>query len=403
MNNWSHTFIILVFSLLSSFTYPQDNYNERGLDVEPHQKMAAKYLDLGKTSFENKAYKDAQDQFFRALIYDPTSAEAHFLLSKTYLAQDKTADAIRELNSTIVFNAGFMAAYIELANQYIKANKINDAFKIYFKALAQNPLFSLSDNKTIKVNPRRQSEIEALKNSYQNNVLKNKVILIYTDTDIATTILLSRYVFKLKELGAKIIFMPPKSLEDIFKESFKDVDILSWLTLEEDIKFDLKAPLSGLAYIFDEWIEQNYILLPPQKEVKIYESWVSSQKENIAVAWKPQGNLTFFTDIKNNSNLYSLQTQAAETSISELVEDFDSLSNLSGAIAQMDLIISYNYTVAVLAAAMQKNTWLILDSNSEWLWVGYGDRTPWFKNIKIFKNITSKQLEEALLKTKIIP
>lgn len=386
----------LCFTLNLYAQLEERNYSSYA-NSEPHIKTAANFVNLGNKSFEKGSFKEAQDQYFRALIYDPTYAEAHFGLAKTYLKLNLINDAIREYNSTINFDAGFSDAYIQLADIYLNQNNAASAFKIYFKGISFNPLFSITNPKNVKISGRRKKEVEDLYLSVKESMLKDKRVYIYSDVDIAQTLLFSRYLDVLSQLGAKVLFEPPRVLESIYKASFNSIEIIDWLTLQEDIHYDLKAPLGALPFIFETIKDQLTTLKAPKKDIEQFQGWIAKDTKTIAIAWKPQGELSFFSDLPKDINVYSLQSQSSSLDISELIDDFDSLSNLAGAISQLDLVISFNNTIAILSASLGKPTWLILGPSSEWMWQGSTDTTPWFSNLRIFH---SPKAQDIILELK---
>jgi ADP-heptose:LPS heptosyltransferase len=53
-------------------------------------------------------------------------------------------------------------------------------------------------------------------------------------------------------------------------------------------------------------------------------------------------------------------------------------------ISEMDLIITVSTSISVIAAAMGKPTWVLLDDLPFWLW-GLQENTPWFHNVKLYR------------------
>ena len=72
-------------------------------------------------------------------------------------------------------------------------------------------------------------------------------------------------------------------------------------------------------------------------------------------------------------------------------------------IANCDLIITSDTSVAHLAGGMGKNTWLLLTKNPEWRWGIEGDKTFWYPSMRLFRqkergnwNEVIEQVAEAL-------
>ena len=91
-------------------------------------------------------------------------------------------------------------------------------------------------------------------------------------------------------------------------------------------------------------------------------------------------------------SLYSLQkgppaVEATEgtvplTDLSPQLEDF---SDTAAAIAELDLVVSVDTSVAHLAGALGKPVWLLLPTASDWRWLRERSDTPWYPSMEIFR------------------
>ena len=57
----------------------------------------------------------------------------------------------------------------------------------------------------------------------------------------------------------------------------------------------------------------------------------------------------------------------------------------------LDLIIAVDTAVAHLAASMGKQVWLILPEAADWRWGMWGDTTPWYPTMKLFRHATTRE------------
>jgi hypothetical protein len=57
----------------------------------------------------------------------------------------------------------------------------------------------------------------------------------------------------------------------------------------------------------------------------------------------------------------------------------------AGLIANLDLVISVDTSVAHLAGAMGKRLWLMLSQPADWRWLQAGDDTPWYPSATLFR------------------
>jgi hypothetical protein len=63
---------------------------------------------------------------------------------------------------------------------------------------------------------------------------------------------------------------------------------------------------------------------------------------------------------------------------------FDSLSATAALIAQLDLVIAADTSVAHLAGAMGKPVWLVLPWRPDWRWSPQAETTPWYPTMRLF-------------------
>jgi sulfotransferase len=72
----------------------------------------------------------------------------------------------------------------------------------------------------------------------------------------------------------------------------------------------------------------------------------------------------------------------------------------AGVISNLDLVITSCTSVAHMAAAMGKETWVIVPIMPYYLWALPGDTSPWYKSVKIFRQTTDKNWHEPFQKVK---
>src|SRR5262249_32507352 len=65
-------------------------------------------------------------------------------------------------------------------------------------------------------------------------------------------------------------------------------------------------------------------------------------------------------------------------------------------IALLDLVITIDTSVAHLAAAMGKPTWVLLPFSSDWRWMIGRERTPWYPPERLFRQPARGDWETVL-------
>ncbi|MEM7772491.1 MAG: glycosyltransferase, partial [Cyanobacteria bacterium P01_A01_bin.37] len=96
-----------------------------------------------------------------------------------------------------------------------------------------------------------------------------------------------------------------------------------------------------------------------------------------------------------NAQFFSLQKGPRSTDIADYCHDdwpFIDLSDrlhdfadTAAAIAQLDLVITVDTSVAHLAAALGKPTWIVLSYAPDWRWMLDRDDSPWYPTVRLFR------------------
>ena len=72
----------------------------------------------------------------------------------------------------------------------------------------------------------------------------------------------------------------------------------------------------------------------------------------------------------------------AATDLGIMLNDF---ADTAAAIARLDLVITVDTSVAHLAGALGKPTWVLLPLVPDWRWLLMRDDTPWYPNMRLFR------------------
>lgn len=95
---------------------------------------------------------------------------------------------------------------------------------------------------------------------------------------------------------------------------------------------------------------------------------------------------------------YSLQKNAEDKDerVEDLMGDVKDFQETAGFIENLDLVISVDTAVAHLAGAMGKRTWLLNRRDSCWRWGSKGEHTPWYSNMRIFRQENMMRWEPVI-------
>ena len=196
--------------------------------------------------------------------------------------------------------------------------------------------------------------------------------------------------------------------QNIFNEYIKMSDFI-----ENQSIMKPAYPLMSLPKIFDLEIDDlkfphNYIK-PDKKKLIYWNKFINKKKFNIGIAWQgTKDNFGYDRSISydlylrllnfHNVNLFSLHSlnqsklKINKNAINQIIffDDLDKdykFGDTAALIANLDLVITIDTSIAHLSAAMKKNTWVLLPFHSDWRWMLKTKQSYWYDSIKLFRSI----------------
>ena len=74
--------------------------------------------------------------------------------------------------------------------------------------------------------------------------------------------------------------------------------------------------------------------------------------------------------------------------ITDLQNEQKDFADTAAIVANLDLVISIDTSVAHLAGAMGKPLWVILSRSSDWRWLLEREDSPWYPTARLFRQST---------------
>ena len=242
---------------------------------------------------------------------------------------------------------------------------------------------------------------ETLSNLWDGTPSINETLFIFADQGIGDVIMYSRYLPLIKDMFKNIIVSTNPSLISLLRENFP---YITFIPYGENVNYDKSTITTLLPYI----LKMDYNNIPsPNSYLSIKNTKplaeISTQKLKLGLVWEAGGTklrgsfdrslhpnqLEELINIPN-SQYYSLQVNTGIDAcekypqIINLGINFKNFYDTANAISNLDLIITVDTSVAHLAGALGKKTFLILPLNADWRWFD-GNTTTWYNSIKIFR------------------
>ena len=235
-------------------------------------------------------------------------------------------------------------------------------------------------------------------------------VLVMNDHGLGDTIQFCRYAPMMAEAGAKPTFLCPPRLHRLLS-SLPGVRLVAD---RPDEPFDAQIAVSSLPRAFATRLDSvpaavPYLAAEPER-VRQWAARIGQEGYKIGVVW--QGNpdpeadmarsipLAAFAPLAATPGvrLISLQVGIGVEQLADLpagmrVEtlgpDFDAgpdaFVDTAAAIAHLDLVVACDTSVAHLAGALARPTWVALKTDAEWRWLRDRDDSPWYPTMRLFR------------------
>jgi Tfp pilus assembly protein PilF len=238
----------------------------------------------------------------------------------------------------------------------------------------------------------------------------DRTLLIHAEQGFGDTLQFVRYLPIVRERVAKIILECQPTLVQLVESVSDGVTVIPQSSTLPP--FDMHCPLLSLPKMFRTRLDSiparvPYLAAAPS-EIERWKRQVDHVGPGLKVGLVWAGNPLFSDDLFRSLKLeqlsplatvegvryFSLQKGAAAEQLKspppglELInwtEQLHTFSDTAALIANLDLIITSDTSVAHLAAALNRPTWLMLSHSPDWRWMLTGENCPWYPSVRLFR------------------
>ncbi len=368
----------------------------------PDNSMAT--IHLGLAFLELKQWKNAVETLERAVQKDSGNADVHHSLGKAWAGLREWKNAIASYDAVIKIDRQHAIAHYSRALVLLNQEQYEEGWQELewrWKVMGNKPL-------------------DCSQSQWKGEDISDKTILVHTEQANGDSIQFARFIPALAKRCKCVIVMCPEPLRLFFK-SIEGVDEVRLPGQVQKESFDVFIPVISLAGVLGVTLESlhtptSYWKIPTEVAVP---SLQSDKRLKVGLVWnedptqrttsKPTYDLNTFLPLITNSDItfFSLQTPVTKeelvvlkkNNIVNLESELVSYAHVGGLIEQLDLLISVENSLAHLSASLGKQTWVLLDSNSSWVWQDKGETSPWYQTVRLFRQteVESKDTEIARL------
>lgn len=266
---------------------------------------------------------------------------------------------------------------------------------------------------------RWKTDVETFKETgwpiprWQGEDIGQAKLLIYAEQGFGDNIQFVRYALEAQKRGLNIVVVNHQPLENLLNANLSHYGIETSRNGEAISGLKYYVSMMSLPYHLGTTLENiphsaRYLFPEASYFTKWQQKMRGSHSENklrVGVAWsgssKHHRNAIrslqfeqFLPLFEFDAEFHCLQKAVSELDYkqSEQIknlyfwqDDLADFSDTAGLIAQLDLIISVDTSVAHLAAAMGKPTWILVSYHPDFRWLLARDDSPWYQSVRLFR------------------
>jgi tetratricopeptide (TPR) repeat protein len=395
---------------------------QRALVIKPdfagvHGNLGNAFLAQGNPDLAIAAYR-------RALAIDPNIAEFQNSLGIALKTLGKFDDAVAAYRRALALNPNYVEAYSNLGSTLHAQGKLTEALASYHRAESIDPSYAEAHyNESLvqlllgkfsvgwkKYEHRKREARGFARPEWRGETsLAGKSILLYAEQGLGDTLQFIRYAPLVAERGATVYLEVQPSVKDLLspfphvKATYGKGDALP--------DFDVCCPLLSLPFVFGTQLKSipayaSYLRAPAESVERWRTVLAPVKPPRVGVVWA--GNPFHKNDRHRSIPLEQFQAIFDEPSVRfvglqkllkktdgpllarrpevmNLSPEIKNFSDTAAIIAELDLIITVDTSVAHLSGALGKPTWVLLPVTPDWRWLLNRDDSPWYPTVRLFR------------------
>ena len=361
---------------------------ERTIARDPAHAKA--HLNLGNLLADEDRIEEAEALCRRAIALDPALAEAHASLGHLLTLQSRTDQAIAACAAALARDPDFVQAEWNQGIALLLAGDYEKGWQRY-EARRRSARFAL---------PHREPDGPV----WQAETLAGKSLLVYAEQGLGDTIQFARYLPLLAARRARVTLACDASLVSLLAgklglaalvpigERFPPADFwINQMSLPHRFATRLDSIPSPGRYLAAELeaTRRFAAMLPASPRVGLV--WAGNPRhsndarrsmaiEHLAPLLAIPG--IGFASLQVGARAEEAEDLAGLLDVSAELTDFAATAAL---IEALDLVIAVDTATAHCAAALGKETWILLPHGPDWRWLTDREDSPWYSSVRLFR------------------
>ena len=365
--------------------------HDKTLALDPNSALA--WNNRGSVLSRMGRPHEALESYDRALALVPTRAVTHINRGLLLYDLGRLDEALENYETALGHEPGHVEAHFSKSLALLMQGRYREAWPFYESRKKRQVL----DAHMARDLPRWTGAED----------ISGKTLLIEAEQGLGDTMQFARYAALAKARGAKVILAVQENLVRLMQGLDAEVDVRSNKAPAPDC--DYQVFLLSLPMAFGTTPENIPASIPYLKaEPALVKQWgekIGSEGFRIGVAWQggpmdpyrswPLGALAEISHLPG-VRLISLQKGASAEDITASVVKLETLGagfdggpdafvDTAAVMANLDLVITPDTSIAHLAGALGRPTWTGLKFAPDWRWGMTGESNPWYPGMRLFR------------------
>jgi tetratricopeptide (TPR) repeat protein len=368
--------------------------HERAIELEP--RMVSAYQNLANVLRDQKRFAEAEATYTRAIELDNERPESYLNRGTVYAGYGDYARALADYDAALALDPRMAGAYWNRSLLHLEHGNFRQGW-IDHEWRWKTPHFENSADSRNFMQPQ-----------WRGQALNGKTILLSSEQGFGDTIQCSRFATLLAARGATVIMEVQRGLV----EMLSSIEGVSAVVARGDElpRFDYWCPMMSvpmaLAMELEDIPAPAQYLRPDSCRMQAWAQRLGPQTQlRVGLVWS--GNPTHGNDVSRSilfaqfmrmlpigpeyvslmkdvrdGDLAALGERGDVTLMNEHLHDF---SDTAALCALMDVVVSVDTSVAHLAAALGRPTWILLPAIPDWRWLRDRRDSPWYPAVTLYR------------------
>lgn len=399
---------------------------DRALSLQPD--YAAALVNRGNAQAQLGRLSEALGSFERALACDPASAQSANNCGNVLKALGRPEDALLKYQLALQLQPAYAEAAYNVGVVLSELGRPREAIESYLRALELAPDYldarhnlahcrlQLGDFRRGWIAYEAQSQrllrarggprfLQPRWNGVDD--LAGRTILLHADAGLGDTLQFCRYAEILAEKGARVLIEVQRPLVPLLRELPGAQRVIA--TCSRLPRFDVHCPIMDLPAVLEADLDTIPARIPYiRASAPLVSRWrkcLAATAPRIGLVWS--GNPAHENDANRSLALSALEPmfsfEATWISLQKEIRPADleamarrpgllhfgdrlrSFADTAALIANLDLVVAVDTSVAHLVGAMGKPLWLLLPFNPDWRWLMRRTDSPWYPTARLFR------------------